>query len=45
LEENVKIEFKEIDINIDSVQDRDVWRALRNVTLNLQVSLNMELVN
>ena len=30
---------------IDSVQDRDYWRALESATLNLQVSEVMELVN
>jgi hypothetical protein len=41
--------LKEIGINrrnwADSAQDRDYWRALVNVALNLQVSYAMELVN
>ena len=38
---NIRIDLKEIDINarnwIDSAQDRDYWRALVNVALDLQV--------
>ena len=41
-EDNIRMELKEIGINmrnwVDSAQDRDYWRALVNVALNLQVS-------
>ena len=41
-EDNGRIDLKEIGINtrnwIDLAQDRDYWRALVNLALNLQVS-------
>ena len=41
LEGNVKMNLKEIDINtrnwVDSVTDRDYYRALLNAALNLRV--------
>ena len=41
-EDNIKMDLKEIGVNvrnwIDSVQDRDYWRALVNATLNLRVT-------
>ena len=47
-EGNIRINLKEIGVNtrnlLDSTQDRNYWRALVNVTLNLRVSLAMELV-
>jgi hypothetical protein len=40
-EENIQMDLKEIGINtrewIDSAQDRDYWRTLVNVALNLRV--------
>ena len=40
-EDNITMDLKEIDINtrnwVDSAKDRDYWRALVNVTLNLRV--------
>jgi hypothetical protein len=40
-EGNIRIDLKEIVVNsknwIDSVQDRDYWRALVNKTLNLRI--------
>ena len=40
-ENNIKIDWKEIDINtrnwIDSAHDRHYWRALVNAALNLRV--------
>ena len=40
-EDNIRMYLKEIGTNarnwIDSAQDRDYWRSLPNVTLNLQV--------
>ena len=37
--DNIRMDLKEIDVNtrnwIDSAQDRDYWRALVNVALNL----------
>ena len=39
-EDNIRMDLKEIGINardwIDSVQDRDYWRALVNSALNLR---------
>ena len=41
-EDNIRMDLKEIGINtknwVDLAQDRDYWRALVNVTLNLWVS-------
>ena len=41
LEDNITIDLKGIGINtrnwVDSAQDRDYWRALVNVALNLRV--------
>ena len=38
-EENIRMDLKEIGINtrnlVDSVRDRDYWRALVNMALNL----------
>ena len=40
-EDNIRMYFKEIGINtrncVDSTQDRDYWRVLVNVALNLWV--------
>jgi hypothetical protein len=40
-EDNIRMDLEEIGINIrnwiDLAQDRDYWRALVNVALNLQV--------
>ena len=40
-EDNIKMDLKEIGVNvrswIDSGQDRGCWKALLNATLNLQV--------
>ena len=41
LEDNIRMDPEEIGINagnwVDSAQDRNYWRALVNVTLNLRV--------
>ena len=41
-EDNVRMDRKELGINmrnwVDSAQDRDFWRALVNVALNLPVA-------
>ena len=46
MEDNIRMDFQEIGINtrnlVDSAQDRDYWRAL--ATLNLQIPEVMELV-
>ena len=46
---NIRMYLKEIGINtrnwVDSAQDRDYWRALVNVALNLRVQQAMELVS
>ena len=48
-EDNIRLDLNEIGINmrnwVDLAQDRDYWRALVNVKLNLQVPLAMELVS
>ena len=48
-EDNIRMDLEEIGINagnwIDSVQDRDYWRALVNAALNLRVPYAMELVS
>ena len=40
-EDNIRMDLKAIDINtrnlVDSAQDKDYWRALVNVALNLRV--------
>ena len=40
-EDNIRMDLGEIGINagnwVDSAQDRDYWRALVNVAMNLQV--------
>ena len=40
-EENIKMDLEEIGINagnwVDSAHDRDYWRALVNIALNLRV--------
>ena len=40
-EDNIRIDFEEIDINagnwVDSTQDRNDWRALGNAALNIRV--------
>ena len=40
-EDNIRMDLKGIGINtrnwVDSAQDRDYWRALVNVALNIQV--------
>ena len=40
-EDNIRMDLEEIGINagnwVDSAQDRDYWRALVNVALNLRV--------
>ena len=41
-EDNIRMDFKEIGVStrnwVDSTQDRDYWRALVNLALNLRVS-------
>jgi hypothetical protein len=41
-EDNIRMDIKEIGINtrswVDSAHDRDYWRALKNVALNLRIS-------
>ena len=48
MEDNIRVELKEISINmrnwVDSAQDRDYLRALVNAALNLRLPLAMELV-
>ena len=48
LEDNIRMNLKELCVNIrdwmDSTLDRDYWRAILNVALNLQVPYTMELV-
>jgi hypothetical protein len=40
-DDNIRMDLEEIDINtrnwVDSAQDRNYWRALMNVALNLRV--------
>ena len=40
-EDNIRMDLEEMDINVgnwvDSTQDRNYWRALVNVALNLRV--------
>ena len=40
-EDNIRMDLKEIGINmrnwVDSAQDRDYWRTLVNVVLNLRI--------
>ena len=46
---NIRMDPKETGINmrnwVGSAQDKDYWRALVNVALNLCVPYNMELIN
>ena len=48
-EDNIRMDLEEIGINagnwVDSAQDRDHWRALVNVALNLRVPYAVELVS
>ena len=48
-EDNIRMDLEEIGINagnwVDSAQDRNYWRALVTVALNLRVPLAMELVS
>ena len=48
-EDKIRMDLKEIGINtrnsVYSAQDRDYWRALVNVTLNLWVPYTMVLVS
>ena len=48
-EDNIRMDLEEIGINagnlVDSAQDRNYWKALVNVTLNLRVPYTIELVN
>ena len=48
-EDSIRMDLKEICVTtrnwVDSSQDRDYWRALVNVALNLQVPKAMELVS
>ena len=48
-EDNIRMDLEEIGINVgnfvDSVQDRNYWRALGNASLNLRVPYAMELVS
>ena len=48
-EDNIRMDLKEMGINtrnrVDLAQDKDYWRTLVNVALNLRVSLAMELVS
>ena len=37
-EDNIRMDFKETRNWVDSVQDKNYWRALVNAALNLQVS-------
>ena len=47
-EDNIRMDLKKIGINtknlVDSALDRDYWRTLVNMTLNLRVSYSIELV-
>ena len=48
-EDNIRMYLKEIGVDtrnwVDSAQDRDYWRALLNVALNLRVLQAMELTS
>ena len=48
-ENNIRMDLEEIGINagnwVDSAQDRNYWRALVNVALNLRIPYAMELVS
>ena len=48
-EDNIIMDLKEIGINtwkwVDSVQDKDYWRALVNAALNLQAPYATKLVS
>ena len=48
-EDNIRMDLKEIGNNtrnwVDSVKDRDYWRAVVNAALNLRVSEYMEFIS
>ena len=48
-EDNIRMDLKEIGINmmngVDSVQDKNYWRGLKNAALNLRVPYAMKLLS